>query len=113
VCERVFLNECRLLLQLVANDESSVACMLKDPGHSQWNSRALNDQLNQCLSDTYGSCKDIVEDICAILDGVDKILKSFEEIAAKKKKVCSKVDNRTVPTQKQHYSDTAGLNHST
>lgn len=52
-----------------------------------WENRALDDQLNQCLSESYGTCSDVVKDIQAILDDVNERLQSFEALASKRKKV--------------------------
>ena len=86
VRQRMFLNECHLLLQLVVDDDVTKA-MLGDFEHSLWRDKDLNNQLNNYLSDSYQSCKDIVEDTQTILEDVGEELRCFDVIASEKLKV--------------------------
>ena len=86
VRQRMFLNECHLLLQLVVDDDVTKA-MLGDFEHSLWRDKDLNNQLNNYLSDSYQSCKDIVEDTQTILEDVGEELGCFDAIASEKLKV--------------------------
>ena len=86
VRQRMFLNECHLLLQLVVDDDVTKA-MLGDFEHSLWRDKSLNNQLNNYLSDSYQSCKDIVEDTQTILEDVGEELRCFDAIASEKLKV--------------------------
>jgi hypothetical protein len=97
VRQRMFLNECHLLLQLVVDDDVTKA-MLGDFEHSLWRDKDLNNQLNNYLSDSYQSCKDIVEDTQIILEDVGEELRCFDIIASEKLKV--KLDDPF-----QRYSD--------
>ena len=86
VRQRMFLNECHLLLQLVVDDDVTKA-MLGDFEHSLWRDKDLNNQLNNYLSDSYQSCKDLVEDTQTILEDVREELRCFDAIASEKLKV--------------------------
>ena len=94
VRQRMFLNECHLLLQLVVDDDVTKA-MLGDFEHSSWRDKDLDNQLNNYLSDSYQSCKDIMEDTQTILEDVGEELRCFDAIASEKLKV--KLDD-PVPT---------------
>lgn len=85
VRQRMFLNECHLLLQLVVDDDGTKA-MLGDFEHSLWRDKDLNNQLNNYLSDSYKSCKDIMEDTQTILEDVGEELRCFDVITSEKLK---------------------------
>jgi hypothetical protein len=86
VREQMFLNECRLLLQLVV-DERKTAAMIKDAHHELWKDEGLDVQLMWCLSGSYESCKDLIEIMLATVEEIENDLKCFDVISEQKTKV--------------------------
>jgi hypothetical protein len=104
VCQRIFLNECSLLLQGVVDEEKAQA-MLKDSGHSLWTSGSFNDQLQKLLSESYVTCKDVIKGIREILKEIGESMKSFDAIESRREKV--RLPTALIPLF--HPSATAGI----
>lgn len=100
VCRQIFLNECNLLLQIVAPDDYSHD-MLADRSHEFWRTHAhLEEDLNKCLSDGYGACKIIILETRDMLIDLEESLSSFDVLANHKRRVC------IVP---EHYFETTSV----
>jgi hypothetical protein len=86
VCQRIFLNECSLLLQGVVDEEKAQA-MLEDSGHSLWTSGIFNDQFQNLLSESYVTCKDVIKGIREILKEIGENMESFDAFESQREKV--------------------------
>lgn len=91
VCERMFSNEYRLLLELVVDDDDVTHSMLEDFEHDSWKDMKLIDRLKKHLGESYETSKDLVDDIRETLKEVDKGLKSFNVLTSRQQKVTSVV----------------------
>jgi hypothetical protein len=82
----IFLNECRLLLRLIEN-EQGVKDMLEDESDKRWYSKAINDKFNNILKDNFELCCDI---IAASKDGVAELneeMRKFDELRQRRDQV--------------------------
>ncbi|KAF2116698.1 hypothetical protein BDV96DRAFT_491096 [Lophiotrema nucula] len=73
----IWLNECRLLLRLVAN-ETGAKDMLEDELDERWRSKDLNDKLNGMLKDSFDLCRSIMEAAKESVSELGKDLKKFD-----------------------------------
>jgi hypothetical protein len=90
----IFMNEVRLLLQLI-EDEADVERMLEDTGDPRWTSQQLNEKLSAVLKTSFEICCGIVEDTKGIVDSMQNELKKFDVLLDQKSKV-------SVPARASH-----------
>jgi hypothetical protein len=83
----LFLNECRLLLRLVVDDERLIRAMLKNDQHEEWDDPTLREQWILSLDDNYDACMRIVEEICRGLQGLEEDLQRFDSVAVQRQPV--------------------------
>lgn len=88
VCRQIFLNECNLLLQIVAG-ENYAHDMLADATHDFWRRAQLEEDLNKSLSDGYEACKIIITETRDMLGLLEENLSSFDVLVRHKQRVCS------------------------
>ena len=82
----IFLNECRLLLRLV-EDEQTADEMLEDEVNQRWLSKDLNDKFNSALEQNVDLCRSIIEETRNIVDDMEEQLKQFDTLKKQKQKV--------------------------
>jgi hypothetical protein len=82
----IFLNECRLLLRLI-EDEQEVEAMLRDKADRRWASKELNDRLNAVLGSNFQPCQNIIEETKDIIDELRQELMKFDILKNQKEKV--------------------------
>jgi hypothetical protein len=84
----IFLNHCRLMLRLV-EDEKAAEDMLEDKSDRRWTSKDLNDKLSDVLRDSFKLCWSIIEETKDVIDEIKGEMEKFDELKARKKKVCA------------------------
>jgi hypothetical protein len=84
----IFLNECRLLLRLV-EDEQVTEDMLEDRTDWRWTSKELNDKLKAVLKDSLELCCSIIEEIKDTVESMAEEMKKFDVLHEQKQKVCA------------------------
>lgn len=82
----IFLNECRLLLRLV-EDEQGTEAMLKDKADRRWVSKELNDKLNAVLGSNFQPCQIIIAETKDIIDELRRELMKFDVLKNGKEQV--------------------------
>ncbi|KAH7116725.1 hypothetical protein B0J11DRAFT_442323 [Dendryphion nanum] len=85
VHHRIFLNECRLLLRLV-EDEQGAKDMLDNELDDRWTDKRLNSRFRGVLKENFELCKIIVEACKEILDEIWDELRKFDVLKEKQNK---------------------------
>jgi hypothetical protein len=82
----IFLNECRLLLRLV-EEEQVTEDMLEDRADWRWKSKELNEKLNAVLKDSLELCCSIIEETKDTVASMEEEMKKFNVLQEQKQKV--------------------------
>lgn len=82
----IFLNEVRLLLRSIA-DEEEVESMLEDKADQRWTSRLLNDKLRTVLRDSFEICCSIVEETKGTIQLMREKMAQFDVLLVERSKV--------------------------
>ncbi|KAE8845897.1 hypothetical protein PTNB73_01878 [Pyrenophora teres f. teres] len=85
VNDGIFLNECRLLLRLV-EDEQAAEYMLKDQKDWRWTSKELNDKLGDVLKNSLDICCSIIQETKDIAETMEEEMKKFNILQEQKQK---------------------------
>ncbi|KAK1759053.1 hypothetical protein QBC47DRAFT_336709 [Echria macrotheca] len=80
--KQFFLNEIRLLLRLVLDDESLIQEMVADGGHERWQSPRLNRALLDRLGDNCCVLEEVAEDVTKIINHAEEGLECFDRLEA-------------------------------
>lgn len=78
VCKLNFLNECRLLLNLVLPDEAVSKEMIQNVNHQLWRDDQLRLQLEDLLEEHVEACATIVADTHSIIKELNTRLSKFQ-----------------------------------
>lgn len=85
--KQFFLNEMRLLLRLVLDDESLIQEMVDDGAHEKWQSPFLNRALRDRLGDNCSVLEEVAEDVTKTINDAEEGLKCFDWLEAVREKV--------------------------
>jgi len=91
VRKQIFVNECRLLLQVVLEENVEAKNMVEDMGHGLWHDEEVNSRLVQCLEGNHDLCVTLIKDMRAILDETERDLGCFDVVMTAKSKVCTRL----------------------
>lgn len=78
--QQFFANECHLLLRSVLSDEDGIHRMLDDQDLPEWQSSSLELSLSAHLMKNQSVCQDILTEISAVIEELQKELSSFDEL---------------------------------
>ncbi|OCL12355.1 hypothetical protein AOQ84DRAFT_373151 [Glonium stellatum] len=88
--KQFFENECHLLLRLVLkNDNQKARKMIENSAHHLWTEHGLDSQVEEPLSNNYGTCTGIVQDTKVALSELGEVLKSFEKVVNRQRSKAS------------------------
>lgn len=79
VCRLNFLNECRLLLDLILNNQELSKEMIADTNHRLWNDQSMDEQLAELLREHLDACAAIVADTCSLITEFKSRLSKFQK----------------------------------
>lgn len=82
----IFLNEVRLLLRSI-EDEEEVESMLADASDQRWTSKRLNDKLSAVLQGSFEICRSIVEETKDIIEAMKEEMSQFDVLLEQRSKV--------------------------
>jgi hypothetical protein len=85
--KQFFLNEIRLLLQLVLDDESLVQEMVNDGAHDKWHSIRLDTSLRNRLAENCTVLEEIAEDVTNAINDAEAELECFDYLEDVREKV--------------------------
>lgn len=87
VRSQIFGNECRLLLQLVLEDNVQAKNMIDDAHHELWYNEEVKARLANCLESSHDLCASLIEDIRTSLVDIEKELRCFDVVTFGRSKV--------------------------
>ncbi len=82
VQQRIFKNECHLLLQS-ALDDDAIQAMTDNLDHRNWTNEEIDGNLRDHLGESYDCCLDIIHEIQTAVGNVEKQLDRFLNAIAK------------------------------
>ncbi|CAG8972378.1 hypothetical protein HYALB_00007131 [Hymenoscyphus albidus] len=77
VQQRVFLNECQLLLRMVGGE---LVVIQKDPNHHHRSDSGVSEQLAELIGSSYDSCRSIVVLMNETLEKIKKETSGFDDV---------------------------------
>jgi hypothetical protein len=84
----IFLNECRLLLRLVEDEQVMEDMLTMEEGASgRWTSKELNEKMNAALKDNVELCRSIIEEMKDTVETMEEEMKKFNVLQEHKQKV--------------------------
>ncbi|KAH6618467.1 hypothetical protein C7974DRAFT_415841 [Boeremia exigua] len=85
VYKGIFLNEVRLLLRSI-EEEEEVESMLEDAADQRWVCEHLNDKLRAVLQDSFDACRSIIEETRDTIERMTEEMTAFDDLLSQKAK---------------------------
>ncbi|KAF6826833.1 hypothetical protein CMUS01_09270 [Colletotrichum musicola] len=76
---QVFVNECRLWLKFIIDDDETAMGMALDPNHDRWGDPELDSSFKSRLKDNYDTWLDTTKDISESIEELEGSLAAFKE----------------------------------
>ncbi|KAF6784169.1 hypothetical protein CSOJ01_15785 [Colletotrichum sojae] len=76
---QVFVNECRLWLKFIIDDDETAMGMASDPNHDRWGDPELDSSFKSRLKDNYDAWLDTTKDILESIEELEGSLAAFKE----------------------------------